>query len=55
MGKQILISVVGVVLGIVFGMAFMMFLHWTTTFVYPLPDGVSFTDSSAENMARMNE
>lgn len=55
MKNPILISTLGVVLGIVFGMAFMMFLHWTTTFVYPLPDGVTFTDSSAENMARMNE
>lgn len=55
MSKQVLISAVGVVVGIVFGMGFMMFLHWTTTFVYPLPDGVTFTDSSDENMARMNE
>jgi hypothetical protein len=34
--------VLGVVLGIVGGMGFMMFLHWTTTFVYPLPEGVDF-------------
>lgn len=43
------------VLGIAVGMAFMMFLHWTTTFVYPLPDGVTFTDGGEENMARMHE
>ena len=55
MGKQVLVSVLGVVLGIVVGMAFMMFLHWTTTFVFPLPEGVSFMDDSPENMARMNE
>lgn len=55
MAKQVFISVLGVVLGIVVGMAFMMFLHIATTFVYPLPDGVSFTDSSEDNMARMNE
>lgn len=55
MKNPILISTLGVVLGVVFGMAFMMFLHWTTTFVYPLPDGVSFMDSSNENMARLHE
>ena len=55
MPKQILINTAGVVVGIVVGMCFMMFLHWTTTFVYPLPDGVTFTDSSEENMTRMNE
>jgi hypothetical protein len=44
-----------VVLGIAVGMAFMMFLHLTTTFVYPLPDGVTFTDGGEENMARMHE
>ena len=43
------------VLGIAVGMAFMMFLHLTTTFVYPLPDGVTFTDGGEENMARMHE
>lgn len=55
MAKQVLIYGLGVVLGVVVGMAFMMFLHWTTTFVYPLPDGVTFTDSSEDNMTRMNE
>lgn len=55
MAKQVLIGGLGVVLGVVIGMAFMMFLHWTTTFVYPLPDGVTFTDSSEDNMARMHE
>lgn len=53
--KQILIIAVGVLLGIAFGMAFMMFLHWTTTFVYPLPDDVDFMSQEPENMARLNE
>ena len=55
MKNPILISTLGVVLGVVFGMAFMMFLHLATTFVYPLPDGVSFMDSGDENMARLHE
>jgi len=55
MKNPILISTLGVVLGIVFGMAFMMSLHLATTFVYPLPDGVSFMDSGDENMARLHE
>lgn len=55
MAKQVLISGLGVVLGVVIGMAFMMFLHWTTTFVYPLPEGVTFTDDGEENMGRMHE
>lgn len=55
MAKQVLISGLGVVLGIVIGMAFMMFLHLASTLVYPLPEGVSFMDDSPENMARMHE
>ena len=55
MAKQVLISVVGVVLGVVVGMAVMMSLHLASTFVYPLPEGVDFMSQEPENMARLNE
>jgi hypothetical protein len=48
MAKQVIFNVLGVVVGIVGGMIFMMFLHWTTTFIHPLPEGVSFMDSGEE-------
>ena len=55
MAKRILVGAIGVVLGIVFGMAFMMSLHWASTFVYPLPEGVDFMSQEPENVARLNE
>jgi hypothetical protein len=55
MGKQVLISGVGVVVGIVLGMAFMMCLHMASTLVYPLPDGVDFMSQDPENLSRLNE
>ena len=55
MAKQVLISAVGVVLGVVVGMAVMMSLHLASTFVYPLPEGVDFMSQEPENMARLNE
>ena len=51
MTKQVLISVVGVVVG----MVIMMCLHMASTFVYPLPEGVEFMSQDPENMARLNE
>lgn len=55
MGKQFLISVVGVVAGIVIGMAFMMCLHMASPLIYPLPDGVDFMSQEPENLSRLNE
>lgn len=55
MKNPVLFSVLGAVAGIVFGMGFMMFLHWTTTFVYPLPEGVDFMSQEPENMTRLHE
>ena len=55
MGKRILFGVLGVVVGIVAGMIVMMALHWATTFVYPLPEGIDFMSQEPENMARLNE
>jgi hypothetical protein len=55
MVKQIFISVLGVVLGIMAGMIFMMSLHMASTLVYPLPEGVDFMSQEPENMARLNE
>ena len=52
MAKRVLLGVIGVVLGIVAGMIFMMALHMASTLVYPLPDrsghglGVHFTRST---------
>jgi hypothetical protein len=55
MGKRVLLGVLGVVLGIVGGMIFMMSLHWASTFVYPLPEGVDFMSQEPENQARLME
>ena len=55
MGKRVLFGVLGVVLGIAAGMIFMMSLHWVSTFVYPLPEGVDFMSQEPENQARLNE
>jgi hypothetical protein len=55
MGKRVLFGVLGVVLGIAAGMIFMMSLHWASTFVYPLPEGVDFMSQEPENQARLNE
>jgi hypothetical protein len=55
MKKRILFDVLGVVLGMVAGMIFMISLHMATTLVYPLPDGVKFMDQDPENQARLNE
>jgi len=49
------LGAVGVIVGIPVGMAFMMFLHWLTTFVYPMPSGVELGNPDPENMARVNE
>lgn len=51
MAKRIIFGLISVVLGIV-AMAFMMFLHRLTTFVYPLPDGVDFMNQEPENLNR---
>lgn len=53
--KQILLSVTGVVLGIVVGMIAMMCLHMASALVYPLPEGADFMDSSPENQERLQE
>jgi hypothetical protein len=55
MGKRVLFGVLGVVLGIAAGMIFMMSLHWASTFVYPLPEGVDFMSQEPGNLARLNE
>jgi hypothetical protein len=55
MGKRVLFGVLGVVSGIVAGMIFMMSLHWASTFVYPLPEGVDFMSQEPGNQARLNE
>ena len=55
MAKQVLFAVIGVVLGIVAGMIFMMSLHLATTLVYPLPEGVDFMSQELENQARLEE
>ncbi len=55
MAKQVLFGVIGVVLGIVAGMIFMMSLHLATTLVYPLPEGVDFMSQEPENQARLDE
>lgn len=55
MAMRIIRGVIAVVVGIVFGMMFMMGLHLATTLIYPLPEGVSFTSQEPENMERMKE
>lgn len=55
MAKRALFGVLGVVLGIVAGMIFMMSLHMASTLVYPLPEGVDFMSQEPENQARLNE
>lgn len=55
MTKRVLIGVLGVVLGIVGGMIFMMSLHMASTLVYPLPEGVDFMSQEPENVSRLNE
>ena len=55
MAKQILFRGIGVVLGIVAGMIFMMSLHMASTVVYPLPEGVDFMSQEPENQERLME
>jgi hypothetical protein len=55
MAKQVVLGVLGVVLGIAAGMIFMMTLHMATTFAYPLPEGVDFMSQEPENQARLKE
>ena len=55
MGKRILFGLLGVVLGFVIGMVFMMFLHMASAFVYPLPEGVDFMSQEPENRTRLEE
>jgi hypothetical protein len=53
MAKQVLFGVIGVVIGIVAGMIFMMSLHLATTLVYPLPEDVDFMSQEPENQERL--
>ncbi len=55
MVKQIILGLVGVVVGIIAGMIVMMSLHLASTLVYPLPDGVSFTSMELDNQTRLKE
>ena len=55
MVNRVLVGVLSVVLGIAAGMILMMSLHWASTFVYPLPEGVDFMSQEPENQARLNE
>ena len=55
MAKRSFISIVGIVIGIVGGMIFMMMLHMATTLVYPLPEGADFMSQDPENLERLNE
>ena len=55
MAKQIIIGVLSVILGIVAGMVVMMSLHYASTLVYPLPEGVDFMSQEPENLERLHE
>jgi hypothetical protein len=55
MAKRVLFGAIGVVLGIVAGMIFMMALHMATTLVFPLPEAVDFMSQEPENQARLRE
>jgi hypothetical protein len=55
MSKPVVRGVIGVVLGIVAGMAFMMSLHMASALVYPLPEGVTFSSQEPEKQARLKE
>ena len=55
MSKQVILGVVGVVVGIAVGMIFMMSLHMASTVVYPLPEGVDFMSQEPANMERLQE
>jgi hypothetical protein len=55
MTKRVLFGVIGVVLGIVAGMIFMMSLHMATTLIYPPPEGVDLMSQEPENQARLQE
>ena len=55
MARRIIFGVIGVLLGVVAGMSFMMFLHLASTLIYPLPDGVSFMGQEPENLERLKE
>lgn len=55
MARQIVLSVIGVALGVVVGMVVMMGLHLASTLVYPLPEGVDFASADPENQARLQE
>ena len=50
-----IVNVLAVVVGIALGMVFMMALHMASTLVYPLPDGVDFMSTDAENQTKLNE
>ena len=53
MGKQILLGIGGVILGIIFGMIVMMGLHAASWLVYPVPDDVSMFSQDPENLEKM--
>ena len=55
MGMRIFLGILGVVIGIVGGMIFMMSLHMASTYVYPLPEGVSFTSQEPDNVEKLRE
>lgn len=53
--KSGLLGAVGVVVGIIGGMIFMMALHMASTLVYPLPEGVDFMSQELENQTLLKE
>ncbi len=55
MAKQIVLGVIGVGAGIVFGMVVMMGLHMASTLVYAPPEGVDFMSQEPENVAKLQE
>ena len=55
MAKRILIGVLGVILGAIAGMVFMMSLHMASCLVYPPPEGLNLMSQDPEQVERMTE
>ena len=54
MAKRLVRGIIGVIVGFVAGMVFMMALHMASTVVYPPPENVDLMSQDPENVERMN-
>ena len=53
MGRRIVLGVVGVLIGVIGGMVFMMGLHHASSLVYPIPEGLDMMSSDPAQQERL--